>query len=172
MNRPVVAPWGTRPGGPAVAAPRSAAGQGSRPEALVLKGPVPTVLLVDDEPSMRRATRGFFERAGFAVAEASSGGEALAYVENGGAADAVVSDVLMPEGNGVIFYDLLVLHAPRLTHRVVFLTGAAIDPEVHAPIEQRGVPLISKLDDLRLVVDAVRLALLRAGRERAAQPGI
>jgi CheY-like chemotaxis protein len=131
---------------------------------------VPTVLLVDDEPSMRRATRGFFLRAGFDVAEASSGGEALAYVESGGPVDAVVSDVLMPEGNGVVFYDLLVLHAPRLLQRVVFFTGAAIDPEVHAPIEQRGVPLISKLDDMRLVVDAVRLALIRAARAEAAQP--
>jgi hypothetical protein len=45
--------------------------------------------------------------------------------------------------------------------RVVFLTGAARDPKVHAPIEQRGVPLLAKTDDLRLVVDAVRLALLK-----------
>jgi hypothetical protein len=43
---------------------------------------------------------------------------------------------------------------------VVFLTGAARDPEVHGPIEARGVPLISKLNDYRLVVDAVRVALL------------
>jgi len=33
---------------------------------------------------------------------------------------------------------------------------------VHDPIEQRGVPLVSKLDDLRLVGDAVRVALLRS----------
>jgi CheY-like chemotaxis protein len=119
------------------------------------------VLLVDDEPSMRRAMRAFFERAGFRVEEAASAREALDHVSNGRPADAVVSDVLMPELNGVAFYDCLLEISAELAHRVVFLTGAARDPRVHGPIEQRGVPLISKMDDLRLVVDAVRLALLR-----------
>jgi CheY-like chemotaxis protein len=122
---------------------------------------VPTILLVDDEPSMRRALRAFFERSGFTVAEAPSAADALRHVRLGRPADAVVSDVLMPELGGVEFYDQLRQLSPVLAHRVVFLTGAARDPRVHGPIEQRGVPLISKLDDLRLVVDAVRLALLR-----------
>ena len=43
----------------------------------------------------------------------------------------------------------------------MFLTGAASDNAVHVPLEQRGVPLLHKLDDPQLVVDAVRLALLR-----------
>ncbi len=110
---------------------------------------------------MRRAMRAFFERAGFCVEEAASAAEALRHVAAGRAADAVVSDVLMPELNGVDFYDRLMALAPALLNRVVFLTGAASDPRVHGPIEQRGVPLISKMDDLRLVVDAVRVALLR-----------
>ena len=65
------------------------------------------------------------------------------------------------EISGVAFYDRLLELSPALSQRVVFLTGAARDPRVHVPIEQRGVPLISKLDDLLLVVDAVRIALLR-----------
>ena len=110
---------------------------------------------------MRRAMRAFFERAGFAVEEAASATAALRHVAEGKPADAVVSDVLMPEVNGVMFYDQLMEVAPQLANRVVFLTGASRDPRVHGPIEQRGVPLISKLDDLRLVVDAVQIALLR-----------
>jgi len=126
---------------------------------------VTTVLIVDDEPSMRRALRAFFERAGFGVEEAGSAAAALEHVAGGRPADAVVSDVLMPEVNGLAFYDRLLEVAPELAHRVVFLTGASRDPRVHGPIEQRGVPLLSKLDDLRLVVDAVRVALLhRSGR--------
>jgi CheY-like chemotaxis protein len=122
---------------------------------------VTTVLIVDDEPSMRRAMRAFFERAGFGVHEAGSAGAALEHVRGGAPADAVVSDVLMPEVSGLAFYDRLLEVAPDLAHRVVFLTGASGDPRVHGPIEQRGVPLLSKTDDLRLVVDAVRVALLR-----------
>lgn len=118
---------------------------------------------------MRRALRAFFERADFHVLEAASAREALEQVAVGGAIDAVVSDVLMPETSGLEFYDRLVERAPGLSHRLVFLTGAARDPRVHGPIEQRGVPLISKLDDLRLVVDAVRLALLRRPSSVAAR---
>jgi hypothetical protein len=33
---------------------------------------------------------------------------------------------------------------------------------VHQPLEERGLPLISKLEDLSIVLDAVRLVLLRA----------
>jgi CheY-like chemotaxis protein len=110
---------------------------------------------------MRRALRAFFELGGFAVQEAGSAQAALAHVGEGLPADAVVSDVLMPEVSGLAFYDQLLATAPDLAHRVVFLTGASRDPRVHGPIEQRGVPLLSKTDDLRLVVDAVRVALLR-----------
>jgi len=127
---------------------------------------VTTILVVDDEPSMRRALRALFERSGFAVVDVASGQEALTHVAEGGPADAVVSDVLMPEISGVAFYDRLLELSPALSQRVVFLTGAARDPRVHVPIEQRGVPLLSKLDDLLLVVDALRIALLR----RPSQP--
>lgn len=119
------------------------------------------MLVVDDEQSIRRALRGFFERSGFGVLEASSASEALAIVASGARLDAVVTDVLMPEVSGLAFYDSLVAHAPHLAERVVFLTGAADDPTILGPIEQRGVPLISKMDDFRLVVDAVRIALIR-----------
>jgi CheY-like chemotaxis protein len=123
---------------------------------------VKTVLVVDDEASMRRALRAFLERAGFEVTEAASASAALEHVASGKAADAVVSDVLMPEVNGLAFYDRLIEIVPGLANRVVFLTGASTDPRVHRPIEQRGVPLLSKTNDLRLVVDAVRLALLKS----------
>ena len=73
----------------------------------------------------------------------------------------MVSDFLMPEINGLDLYDALVAQSPHLKERVVFLTGAARDPQVHQPLEQRGVPLISKLDDLQIVLDAVKLTLLR-----------
>ena len=120
-----------------------------------------TVLVVDDEQSMRRVLRGYLERSGYAVVEAGSGADAMRLLESGDPVDAVVTDVLMPEVSGVAFYDSLLSSSPELKNRVVFLTGAARDPKVLAPIEQRGVPIISKLDDLSLVVDAVRLALLK-----------
>src|SRR3954452_6727392 len=122
---------------------------------------VPTVLLVDDEREVRRALRKIFERGGLTVLEADSGRLALEVLAADPGISAVVSDFLMPEINGVDFYDALVARSPHLRERVVFLTGAARDPRVHDPLEQRGVPLISKLDDLQIVLDAVKLVLLR-----------
>jgi CheY-like chemotaxis protein len=122
---------------------------------------MPTVLLVDDESAVRRALRKIFEQGGLTVREADSGRGALDAIALDDAIDAVVSDFLMPEINGLDFYDALVSIAPQLRNRVVFLTGAARDPMVHDPLEQRGVPLIHKLEDLQIVLDAVKLALLR-----------
>lgn len=122
---------------------------------------MPTVLLVDDESAVRRSLRKVFENGGLSVREAESGRGALDAIAAHKDIDAVVSDFLMPELNGLDLYDALVAVAPHLKNRVVFLTGAARDPKVHNPLEQRGVPLINKLEDLHIVMDAVKLALLR-----------
>jgi CheY-like chemotaxis protein len=120
-----------------------------------------TVLLVDDEQPIRSALRKILEQSGLAVREANSGRAALEALDDDSSIGAVVSDFIMPELDGLDFYDALVARAPHLRNRVVFLTGAARDPTVHQPLEDRGVPLINKLDDLSIVLDAVRLVLLR-----------
>jgi CheY-like chemotaxis protein len=122
---------------------------------------MPTVLLVDDESAVRSALRKIFERGGLSVREADSGREALDAVAEDPSITAVVSDFIMPELDGLDFYDALVARSPHLRNRVVFLTGAARDPTVHQPLEERGVPLINKLEDLNIVLDAVKLVLLR-----------
>jgi CheY-like chemotaxis protein len=121
----------------------------------------PTVLLVDDEGAVRSALRKIFERGGLSVREAQSGRDALDAIADDSSISAVVSDFIMPELDGVDFYDALVARSPHLRNRVVFLTGAARDPTVHRALEDRGVPLINKLEDLSIVLDAVRLVLLR-----------
>ena len=120
-----------------------------------------TVLLVDDEQPVRSALRKILEQSGLAVREANSGRAALEALDDDSSIAAVVSDFIMPELDGLDFYDALVARSPHLRNRVVFLTGAARDPTVHQPLEDRGVPLITKLDDLSIVLDAVRLVLLR-----------
>ncbi|MEO8198999.1 MAG: response regulator [Gemmatimonadota bacterium] len=122
---------------------------------------MPTVLVVDDEAFIRSALRKILERGGMTVIEAASATEALGLLAATVGPDAVVSDVLMPGMGGLAFYDEMIKQSPGLNGRVVFLTGAARDPAIHGPIEQRGVPLISKIDDLMLVLDAVRLATFK-----------
>jgi CheY-like chemotaxis protein len=132
---------------------------------------MPTVLLVDDESALRSALRKLFERAGMEVQEADSGRVALEQIAADPTIAAVVSDFLMPDINGLAFYDELVTRAPYLRHRVLFLTGVARERTVHEPLEQRGVPLIHKLDDLAIVVDAVRVLLMAEGQRGSEAAG-
>ena len=124
------------------------------------------ILVVDDDSPIRRVIRARFERNGHEVIEAATASEAIESLSLPVEArpEAVVCDVLMPGMSGVEFYERLLVLAPDLRERVVFLTGANHDPAIHLPIEQLGVPLLGKLDDLQLSVDAIRLALLRANR--------
>jgi signal transduction histidine kinase/CheY-like chemotaxis protein len=60
-----------------------------------------TILLVDDEDIVRRATADMLADIGYTVVEAASGAEALRLVRDGAAFDIVISDYLMPGMNGV-----------------------------------------------------------------------
>ena len=119
------------------------------------------ILVVDDDPSVLQLVRLTFERAGHTVMQAGSAMDALAALDGPTPPAAVVCDVLMPGMSGLQFYTQLVERAPQLRHRVVFLTAAHRQPDIYRPIEQLGVPMLGKVDDLKLVIDAVRVALLR-----------
>ena len=121
---------------------------------------MPNILVVDDESDIRRALRRLLEARGFAVIEAGTAAEAAARTADGGI-DAILCDIVMPGGSGLEFYDLLRGTHPALARRLVFLTAAAKEPEVLAQVEARNAPLLSKLYELDLAVDAVSVALLQ-----------
>ncbi len=121
---------------------------------------MPTILVVDDEPDIRNALRRLLVARGFEVVEAGNAAEGAA-LASGGGIDAILCDIMMPGGSGLEFYDALVGPQPELAQRLVFLTAAAKEPEVLAQVEARDVPLLSKLYELELAVDAVAVALLK-----------
>jgi signal transduction histidine kinase/CheY-like chemotaxis protein len=71
------------------------------PSPLVVARRAATILLVDDEDIVRRATADMLADIGYSIVEAASGAEALKLVRDGAAFDIVVSDYLMPGMNGV-----------------------------------------------------------------------
>ena len=80
------------------------------------------VLLVEDEATVRRATRRLLERAGHRVVEAGDGIAALGVVEDGYDPTVVLTDVVLPGSlNGRDLADQLVQLVP--TARVVFTSG-------------------------------------------------
>lgn len=58
------------------------------------------ILVIDDEPMMRRMLRVMLERAGHTVLEAKDGNKGLAQLARG-APDLVLTDILMPDREGV-----------------------------------------------------------------------
>ncbi len=60
----------------------------------------PLVLIVDDEPAIRRLLRTSLLAQGYRIAEAASGEAALAAVAGGGGIDAVVLDLGLPDRDG------------------------------------------------------------------------
>lgn len=73
------------------------------------------VLVVDDEPTVRRFAARVLEEDGYLVHEARDGAEALALLQSGAwVVDCVVSDVVMPRLNGVELLQALSLRHPGL----------------------------------------------------------
>jgi CheY-like chemotaxis protein len=60
-----------------------------------------TILVVEDEPSVRGLLSAVLNRAGYRLYEASSGAEALATLEQIPHLDLLITDVLMPEMGGI-----------------------------------------------------------------------
>ena len=60
-----------------------------------------TVLVVDDDPTQRRLIQAVLEREGLAVAQAESGEAAIDRLTAGGAADAIMLDLVMPGLGGL-----------------------------------------------------------------------
>ena len=91
------------------------------------------VLVVDDEPTVRRLARRVLLEEGFEVIEPADGAEALDLVE--GSADplrVVVSDIVMPKLNGVQLLQRLSITHPELP--VILMSGYA-GPE----LAERGI---------------------------------
>ncbi|MEP7286826.1 MAG: response regulator transcription factor [Chloroflexota bacterium] len=59
-----------------------------------------TILVVDDEPTIREVVRKYLERDGFAVVEAVNGHEALAYLHDN-TPDLIVLDIMLPGVDGM-----------------------------------------------------------------------
>jgi CheY-like chemotaxis protein len=73
----------------------------------------PIVLIVDDEPSVRRSLSRMLQAQGFHCLEASSGRQALQVLEKTGEIPLIISDMKMPELDGMAFLEVVRRQVPR-----------------------------------------------------------
>jgi len=84
----------------------------------------PRILVVDDEPVIRRFAARVLKDEGFEVLEAEDGAEALRLLrERISDVDAVVSDIVMPKVNGVELLQMVATIRPMLP--VLLMSGYA-----------------------------------------------
>ncbi len=84
--------------------------------------------------------------------------------------DAVVCDVMMPEMSGMDFHRALQARVPRLTRRVVFLTGGAFSEDARVFLAQVKLPVVEKPFEDDTMEAALRTATLASSEQRRATP--
>src|SRR5690348_1561166 len=119
---------------------------------------MPRILIADDEPNIREVISFALERAGFGVATARNGSEALQQVRRG-PVDLIVLDIGMPEMDG-----LEVCRQIRKTSDVPILFLSARDEEIDRVLglEIGGDDYVTKPFSARELVARVNVILKRA----------
>ncbi len=119
-------------------------------------GAAPRILVVDDEPAVRRYVCRVLDSAGFVVDEAADGAEALERVRSDPGWDLIVTDIVMPRCNGIELQQQLTTIAAGLP--IILMSGYAT-----AQLAELGIPapcgmLVKPFEPDRLL-DEVRRCL-------------
>ena len=120
-----------------------------------------TVLLVEDEESVRTMAARVLRQRGYTVLEAATGASALALLESrDGPIDVLVTDIVMPEMNGLELAERV--GAMREGIRVLYMSGYA---ETAPGLEQAGGSLLHKpfranelVGTVRRLIDGARMS--------------
>ena len=112
-----------------------------------------TILLIEDDDSVREVARRILTRAGYTVVVARYGSEAIELAEGDPSIDAVLSDVVMPGLSGPEVVARLQAQRPELA--AVFMSGYA--PESEGPLG--GADLVRKPFTAPQLLDAMRKAI-------------
>ena len=133
------------PAAPRVTAPR-------------LSGRQETVMIVDDEPTLRVLAQRSLEQTGYRVLTAVNGVEALARIDaHEGRIDMLITDIVMPVMGGRELVEHL--HARGLSIRVLFMSGYTDDEVMRRGLLEPGCAFLPKPFGLEAFTGKVREVL-------------
>ena len=107
-----------------------------------LNGPA-KILLVDDEPFLLRALKRSLGRL-HDVHLAYGANEGLSVLAQDAEFDLIIADLMMPEINGLEFYERVKQEHPHLTNRMLFMSGGVFVPEMQERVADSGVQVLPK----------------------------
>src|SRR5436309_2161676 len=115
----------------------------------------PSVLIVDDEPHIRRLLHGTLTRAGYRVSEAGSARQALAEIE-ANPPDVVLLDLGLPDRDGL---ELLPLIQQKSKAVVLVVSAREATDEKVAALDLGAIDYVTKPFDTEELLARVRVAL-------------
>ena len=101
------------------------------------------ILIVDDEPAIRKLCQRVLTEEGFEVDTASNGEIALAMISKQ-EYELYLIDIKMPLMTGEELYVSLKKTYPRSAGRVVFITGSALGAATESFLQSSGRPILLK----------------------------
>jgi signal transduction histidine kinase/CheY-like chemotaxis protein len=138
------------------------AGAGESPETPRRVVGSPRILLVDDEPNIRSALGRLLVRYGFDVLLAEGGLEALEILRRDLGVRAVLSDIVMPDMNGIALARAVTVLRPELP--MILMSGYTSDGTTE--LEELDMPFLQKpfsgTDVVRMLLDVLDAARARA----------
>jgi len=121
-----------------------------------MTGPVETILLVDDEETVRLFSSLVLTKHGFGVVSARSAEDALTAAE-GQSVQLLLTDVMMPGMNGFRLAEVLLAERPSL--RILFMSGCAEDTLSTSVALVPGAAFLAKPFKPKALVTKVREVL-------------
>jgi CheY-like chemotaxis protein len=118
------------------------------------------ILIVEDQADTRETLATLLELAGYAVACAANGQEALDYLRHGASPDVILLDLNMPVMNGWAFRQEQ-RESPALAQIPVVIVSALADQDAAAAIEPND--RLAKPVDLERLLEVIQRYCRKAG---------
>lgn len=118
------------------------------------------ILVVDDDPGMRKSMRLLLVRKGYEVIAAEDGEQAFATLESGDNPEKVVlviCDLIMPKGSGLEMTTYVRSHHPSIP--VIVVSGSGDAQTVASVLKQGAVDYLTKPVDPAQLIAAVQKAV-------------
>jgi len=102
------------------------------------------ILVVEDEPSIRRVLSETLVSRGFEVNTVTNGLEAKARLTDNKDYGLLIIDIKMPVMNGIELYKYISEQNPKLANRVIFISGDILGRDTELFLEETRRPFLAK----------------------------
>jgi signal transduction histidine kinase/ActR/RegA family two-component response regulator len=144
-----------------------AAEKAAQPAQKDMRGGHETILLVEDDPSLRKSVRMALAQAGYRILEAPTGVKALeVWRLNRDEIKLILTDLVMPDGmNGKDLARTLLKENPNL--KVIFMSGYSTEVAGQDLVLQEGINFLAKPFQAAMLAQTVRNNLDRNGQDQS-----